>query len=113
LKKRSFSSVEESSSSLTEAAESFSSQSSHKDKRHQYAKKVNKLDPIMFTTLKKNVYKFYRPNGTYVAFNVDTLVDYMLTTGDFSDPETRIPFSDDNLHDIDQAVFSEISTFIC
>jgi len=62
----------------------------------------NKLDPIMFTPIRKTkAFKFTRSNGVVVAFNVDTLVEYMVATGDFSDPETRIPFSDTELAGID------------
>lgn len=64
---------------------------------------VNKVDPIMFVPLKKKgIFKFFRPNGGVVAFNSDSLADFMISTGDFHDPETRIPFSDDNLREIDE-----------
>lgn len=66
--------------------------------------KLNTIDPIMFTPLKKHTFKFVRSNGTCVLFNVDTLVDYMLSTGDFTDPETRIPFSDTDLKNIDRII---------
>lgn len=67
--------------------------------------KLNKIDPIMLAPIgKKETFKFSRPNGTKVQFNVDTLVDYLLTSGDFHDPETRLPFSDDDLREIDRIV---------
>lgn len=67
--------------------------------------KLNKIDPIMLCPVdKKNVWKFIRPNGTAVVFNLGTLVDYVLVTGDFSDPETRIPFTDRDLKEIDELV---------
>jgi len=81
----------------------FANEQNRNHKKIKYARKVNTLDPIMFTALKKSVFKFYRPNDTYVAFNIDSLVDYLLSTGDFSDPETRIMFSDKDLSDIDEA----------
>jgi hypothetical protein len=65
---------------------------------------VNKVDPIMLGALKKHTFKFARTKDVGVLFNVDSLVDWCLTTGDFSDPETRIPFSDDDLQEIDKAV---------
>lgn len=66
---------------------------------------MNKFDPIMFTPLrKKAIWKFVRPNGGVVAFNVDSLADFMLSTGDFHDPETRIPFSDAELMEIDAVI---------
>ena len=68
---------------------------------------LNKMDPIMLAPLPKKrhaVWRFERPGGSRVAFNVCTLADYLLATGDFLDPETRLPFSDDNLKEIDAAV---------
>jgi len=64
---------------------------------------LNRIDPIMFVPLKKKgLWSFERPGGSRVAFNVETLVDFMLTSGDFHDPETRIPFSDADLEEIDR-----------
>ena len=37
-------------------------------------------------------------------FNIESLVDYLLATGDFSDPETRLSFSDSDLKEIDSIV---------
>lgn len=37
-------------------------------------------------------------------YNVETLVQYILATGDFSEPQTRIPFSEENLRQIDYEV---------
>jgi hypothetical protein len=75
------------------------------EKRAKFSGKLNKLDPIMLTPLrKKDTFKFVRPNGSCVVFNIDTLVDYILSTGDFSDPETRIAFSDEDLETIDKLV---------
>ena len=66
---------------------------------------LNKLDPIMLTPIgKKNLFYFTRPNGTKVRFNIDTLVEYLLVSGDFTDPETRLPFSDEDLKEIDRIV---------
>lgn len=76
--------------------------------------KLNTIDPIMFTPIKKkNVFNYIRPNGTTVRFNVESLVDYLLTSGDFTDPETRIPFTDDNLREIDDIVsYSLVSVYL-
>jgi hypothetical protein len=51
---------------------------------------------------KRHVWRYVRPGGSRVAFNVDTLVDFLLTSGDFIDPITRIAFTDDDLADIDR-----------
>ena len=67
--------------------------------------KLNKIDPIMLSPIsKKNTWKFLRPNGSAVQFNIESLVDYLLTTGDFADPETRIQFEDKDLKEIDATV---------
>jgi hypothetical protein len=68
--------------------------------------KLNKIDPIMLEPIgkKSQCFKFVRPNGTVVRFNIESLVDYLLSAGDFFDPETRIPFSDTDLAEIDSIV---------
>jgi len=65
--------------------------------------KFNVIDPIMHVKVDpKKSFKFVRSNGFTVCFNIDSLVEYMLSTGDFSDPETRIPFTDSELKLIDE-----------
>ncbi|TMW60297.1 hypothetical protein Poli38472_000339 [Pythium oligandrum] len=72
------------------------------ERERKKAKKViNTLDPIMLTELGPHTFEFVRSNGSIVVYNVDSLVQYILATGDFSEPETRIPFSDDDLRRID------------
>ncbi|CBJ30236.1 conserved unknown protein [Ectocarpus siliculosus] len=55
----------------------------------------------MLVKVGKDHYRFVRPNGIVVMYNLDSLVDYFISTGDFLEPETRLPFSDDQLRDID------------
>ncbi|KAK1936700.1 hypothetical protein P3T76_010135 [Phytophthora citrophthora] len=62
---------------------------------------MNTLDPIMMTELGPHTFEFTRTNGSVVVYNVESLVQYILATGDFSEPETRIPFSDEDLRRID------------
>ncbi|KAL3669648.1 hypothetical protein V7S43_005032 [Phytophthora oleae] len=62
---------------------------------------MNTLDPIMLTELGPHTFEFTRTNGSVVIYNVESLVQYILATGDFSEPETRIPFSDEDLRRID------------
>ena len=87
-----------------------SSDTSQKNSRSKKRTTVKKkptektFDPIMRCPLGKHVYEFVRPNGTCSRFNVESLVDYLLATGDFTDPESRLPFSDDDLKKIDKAV---------
>jgi len=65
---------------------------------------INTVDPIMLAPIKKvGAWKYRRCNGSVVVFNLDSLIDYMLNTGDFSDPQTRTPFTDKELEDIDAA----------
>lgn len=95
-KKRSSEEVADGSSS------SSSSQGTSKDNKKA---KLNSIDPIMLIPIgKKKTFKFTRPNGTMVQFLVDTLIDYMISSGEFSDPETRIPFSDSDLIELDKTV---------
>jgi hypothetical protein len=102
--------VEEDISHMESSANSSSSSKRHKPVK---LKPVKNLDPIMLAPLGRHVFTFERPNGTHGHFNVDTLVDYLISTGDFYDPETRIPFSDTDLQAIDslavQAGFSKES----
>lgn len=49
-------------------------------------------------------FTFTRPNGTKVDFIASSLADYMLSTGDFSDPESRLPFSDKDLAALDTVI---------
>lgn len=64
--------------------------------------RLNKIDPIMLTPIgKKKTFKFTRPNGTIIQYQVDTLIDYLLSSGDFIEPESRIPLSDEHLTEID------------
>jgi len=66
--------------------------------------RINKIDPIMLDYIgKQPTFRFIRPNGTVVKFVVESLVDYLLVSGDFKDPETRLPFTDDDLLRLDVA----------
>ncbi|OQR95692.1 hypothetical protein THRCLA_07644 [Thraustotheca clavata] len=65
---------------------------------------LNTVDPIMLTELGPHTFRFVRPNGTVVVYNLDSLIAYILATGDFSEPETRIPFPDDMLRQLDTEV---------
>lgn len=49
-------------------------------------------------------FKFQRPNGLVVRYNVTTLVTYLLASGNFFEPESRIEFSDGDLQRLDQQV---------
>ncbi|KDO32873.1 hypothetical protein SPRG_02565 [Saprolegnia parasitica CBS 223.65] len=62
---------------------------------------LNTVDPIMLTELGPHTFRFVRPNGTIVVYNIESLVQYILATGDFSEPETRLPFPDAMLAQLD------------
>jgi hypothetical protein len=64
------------------------------------------LDPIMRIPIGQDCFTFVRPNGTRSRFNIESLIDYMLASGDFCDPESRLPFQDDDLREIDKIVLS-------
>jgi len=49
-------------------------------------------------------FKFTRPNGFEVMYDLESLVDFFLKTGNFFEPETRIAFTEEDLHRIDQIV---------
>lgn len=67
--------------------------------------RLNKTDPIMLTPIgKKKTFKFIRPNGTIIQYQVEPLIDYLLSSGDFIEPESRIPFNDEHLTEIDSLV---------
>lgn len=79
-------------------------QSSKRTRRKSKKKKSEvTIDPIMRCPLGKHVYEFVRPNGSCSRFNVESLVDYLIATGDFIDPESRLPFSDEDLRMIDKS----------
>jgi len=61
------------------------------------------MDPIMLTEIPPQAvtYVFKRPNGTEVVYNLATLMDYCLATGNFLEPESRIEFSDAELKHMD------------
>lgn len=61
------------------------------------------IDPIMLTEIPDGAptFVYKRPNGKDVTFNLGTLIDYFLSTGDFTEPETRLDFSDADLERID------------
>uniref|UniRef100_M4C1R9 Uncharacterized protein n=1 Tax=Hyaloperonospora arabidopsidis (strain Emoy2) TaxID=559515 RepID=M4C1R9_HYAAE len=71
------------------------------EKKVKTAAVVNTLDPIMLTELGPHTVEITRTNGSVVVYNVESLVQYILATGDFSEPETRVPFSDEDLRRID------------
>lgn len=65
------------------------------------------VDPIMLEEMPaqgKLVFPFTRPNGLVIRYNAETLAAYLLASGNFFEPETRIHFSDDDLQRLDKQV---------
>jgi hypothetical protein len=60
------------------------------------------LDPILLCKLGEHRYHHVRPNGTSIVFNVESLVDYILATGNFHDPTSKIPFTRKQLRELDR-----------
>jgi hypothetical protein len=103
-KKRNWDDVEVDDESQRQSASSSSSSSSSSAAPVKRAK-LNTIDPIMLIPIgNKKCFKFVRPNGTVIRFNIESLVDYLLSSGDFSDPETRIQFTEADLREIDAIV---------
>ncbi|KAM3573596.1 hypothetical protein VYU27_004442 [Nannochloropsis oceanica] len=48
------------------------------------------------------IFRFLRPNGSTVSYRVASLIDYLLATGKFEEPETRLPFTDTDLETLDR-----------
>ena len=66
---------------------------------------LSKCDTVKMALLRKKLMLFFhRFVGSAIVFNIESLVDFILATGDFSDPETRLPFSDQDLTEIDALV---------
>ncbi len=73
-----------------------------KKKKRKSRDYENNEDPIMFEPIqKKQAVVLSRPNGSKVAFNVNSLVSYIYSTCDFLDPITRVPFTEEQIEAID------------
>ncbi len=105
-------SLSASSSSTSKSSSSSSSAISTVRKNQKKRKRVSSIrnteksiDPILLVPVQKTkAFKYLRPNGTEVSFNIESLVDYILTTGNFADPVSRLNFTDQNLKDMDQLI---------
>lgn len=61
------------------------------------------LCPISMESIKYPCFPF-KPKGSthFIYYNLESLIDYLLQTGDFRDPKTREPYLDSVLHNIDE-----------
>ena len=63
------------------------------------------VDPILLCPLPaahEKRFAYTRPNGLVVEYACESLVDYLLCSGQFREPETRLPFSDGDLRRLDK-----------
>lgn len=58
-------------------------------------------DPITLEPVEPPVFEFTRPGGTHQVFGVQPLVSYLLACGNFVDPTSRVPFTEDDLAQLD------------
>jgi len=62
--------------------------------------------PISLQPIKYPCWVFKVSNNKFVYYNLKPLVEYLLSSGNFRDPMTRVPFSNENLNSIDKTVKS-------
>jgi len=62
------------------------------------------LDPITLEELGDLKHTFVTPSGTCIHYNLESFVNYVNATRDFSDPVTRYPLELEDLKRIDQRV---------
>lgn len=64
------------------------------------------IDPIMLDRRRCDsaTFQFRRPNGLIVRYNARSLATYLLTSGNFFEPETRIEFTDSDLKRLDTQI---------
>lgn len=67
---------------------------------------ANRTDPISLDRITKRNAVVFNRNGIAMAYDVRTLASYIFSSGDFSDPQTRLAFSVDDLTIIDKKVGS-------
>lgn len=80
------------------------------------------LDPILLTALatpsssssahRDPIFRYQRPNGSAVSYRVSSLVDYLLATGKFEEPETRLPFTGTTLLSLPISLLPSLPPFL-
>jgi hypothetical protein len=58
-------------------------------------------DPITMEPIGRHPFQVRRPDGSVIGYNPETLIDYILSSADFTCPVTRRPFSDEDLAALD------------
>lgn len=70
--------------------------------RYRFMGGRDQLCPISMEPIRYPCFPF-KPKGSsyFVYYNLESLLDYLLQTGDFRDPKTREPYLDETLRSID------------
>lgn len=71
---------------------------------HRDAEVGKGADPITQGCLGKNTFRFVRANREPTVYNVESIVDCLLSTCSFVEPFSRIPLLDEELRFIDDEV---------
>ena len=69
-----------------------------------YPMPTGNVDPITLDELGNNIFTFITPHGHDIKYNIESLVQYIDSSGDFRDPVSRYPFSSDDIMNIDQKI---------
>lgn len=64
-------------------------------------------DPITLEELGDNTFTFVTPHGKEIKYNIESLVEYIASSGDFRDPVTRVPLSPDDILAIDEQIAAD------
>merc|ERR1740117_2048227 len=62
------------------------------------------VDPITLEPFSEHTFLFIPPRGRPIKYNLDSLVSYVIKTGDFRDPVTRLPFTLEDIKTIDTSI---------
>ena len=59
-------------------------------------------DPITLEQIRGESFRIPRPDGSFISYNPESLIDYLLSSNDFADPVSRIALSDSDLARLDE-----------
>lgn len=62
------------------------------------------VDPITLEPFSEHTFLFIPPRGHPIKYNLESLVAYIIKTGDFRDPVSRLPFTLDDIKTIDTSI---------
>lgn len=64
-------------------------------------------DPITYDELGENVFIFVTPLGHKISYNIESLVEYIASSGDFRDPVSRFLLSTEDIQEIDRQLMMD------